>query len=205
MVHTLSVECVSPLAALFPRWPHVLGLLLPFEPDCILSMEYVSLWTKNTFYRSLCHSLNFFCKRHKRAWVSPSPKTRYMISIKRLWVQAPVWVAWFQWVTQFQIHSSWRRKTSNFKANGEWLKEQGEDLWDTQKRDFLLEKPGASAGMKATMQHALEWKYQSRLRGWLEAQGLRPGSQFWAGHSIQPGLDCMPTRWPWPRGQAIFI
>ena len=81
VVHTLSVECVSPLAALFPRWPHVLGLLLPFEPDCILSMEYVSLWTKNTFYLSLCHSLNSFCKRRKRTWVSLSPKTRYIYDL----------------------------------------------------------------------------------------------------------------------------
>ena len=47
---------------------------------------------KSISYLSRCLSLNSSCKGTSRTWASISAEARCVISIKRLWVQVPVWV-----------------------------------------------------------------------------------------------------------------
>ena len=84
----------------------------------LLRWPTLCLWNgfslnKSTSYLSLCLSLNSFCDEASRTWASLSPETKCVVSVKRPWVQVPVWVlAGFgsrhvgsspTWVTQFHV------------------------------------------------------------------------------------------------------
>ena len=69
---------------------------------CPLWWPTICLWSvfllnKSTSHLSLCLSLNSFCNETSRTWASLGPKTRCVFSIKRPWIQVPIWVAWFQY------------------------------------------------------------------------------------------------------------
>ena len=75
---------------------HILGPLAFWDgPHSVCGM--CIFLNKSTSYLSLCLSLNSFCDKTSRTWASLSPETRCVISIKRQWVQVPIWVVWFHY------------------------------------------------------------------------------------------------------------
>ena len=77
--HSSYEVCFSFGCFYFPRRPHALGLLLPFETFFLWNV-YLSK------YLSLCLSLNSFCNETSSTWSSLS------VSSKKQWVQVPTWV-----------------------------------------------------------------------------------------------------------------
>ena len=67
------------------------------DPHSVCVM-YFSL-NKPTSYLSLCLLLNSFWGETLRTWASLSAETRYVISVKRQWLQVPIWVT--------QYHMDW--------------------------------------------------------------------------------------------------
>ena len=94
MAHTVCGACFSLGCSHFPKWSHALGPLLGGTfwewPNSVYGI-CISL-NKSTSYLLLCLPLNFFCAETQRNWASVSPDTRWVILIKRPWVQVPIWV-----------------------------------------------------------------------------------------------------------------
>ena len=67
-------------------------------------------------YLPFCLSLNSFCNETLRTWVSLSPETRCLTSIKRPWVSGLlIWPTWFQLDTHQEENSVFRVTTRKTK------------------------------------------------------------------------------------------
>ena len=65
------------------------------DPHSICALCF-SLKIINPLLTHQCFSLDSYHDKTSRTWASLSPETICVISIKRPWVQAQIWVAWFQ-------------------------------------------------------------------------------------------------------------
>ena len=119
---------------------------------------------KSTSYLSLCLSLNSFCNETSRTWTSLSPETRCVISVKRTWVQVPIWVAPFH----YHMDEPWKHygqeEARHKRIHIVWV-----PLYEVSRMDKSIETESrfmvARAGRRQEWGITVTWKLGSPLGG----------------------------------------